>query len=297
MKLVILGSISLDSVTTPFGAVTDVLGGSASFSALAASYFSSPGVVSIVGADFPVEHRELLTQRSIDLTGVQLGSTTFRWGGRYEFDMNEAITEKTELNALPELKADLPTGYAGAPILLLANSDPVLQRELAVAMPQAFTLLDTMNYWIDAQRDELIEAIRMADVLILNDAEARQLCQEFNLMKVAQQLLALGPQFVIIKQGEHGALMVSASSRFQAPGYPLEVIKDPTGAGDSFAGALAGYLATQPDRGEATLRRAVIYGSTLASFCVEDFSVNGITNLTHDRIEERYHAFKQLGSF
>jgi len=297
VDVVICGSIGLDDITTPFGSVKAALGGSASFSAVAASYFAKPGMISIAGTDFPEEYRKLLEDRGIDLTGVAIQGKNFRWQGSYEFDMNEAKTLGTELNSLAEFTAEVPTSYESAPVLLLANTDPEIQSNVAARLPNAFTVLDTMNFWITSKQQELINAIALADVLVLNDAEARQLCDEVNLVKAAKQLRGMGPKYVIIKKGEHGALLFSDETCFTAPGYPLEVLKDPTGAGDSFAGALAGYLATQPNRDEPTIRKAVIYGSTLASFCTEDFSTNKSAHLTHDQIEERYHAFKTLSHF
>ncbi len=297
VDLVVAGTIGLDDVTTPFGAVTATLGGSASYAAIAASYFARPGVVSIAGTDWPSEQRRELTERGIDLAGVTVSGQTFRWQGVYEFDMNEATTLRTELNALADFAPTVPSNYREATVLLLANLDPSLQALVARALPQTFKILDTMNFWISSQRAALIEAIRLVDVLVLNEAEARQLCDEVNLVKAARELRSLGPTYVMIKQGEHGALLFGHETCFTAPGYPLEALKDPTGAGDSFAGAVAGFLATQPGRDEPTLRRAVIYGSTLASFCTEAFSVERTIHLTEADIEERYDAFKTLSQF
>ena len=297
VDLVVCGTVGLDDITTPFGAVTGVLGGSASYSAMAASYFCQPGLISIVGTDFSDDYRHHFSDHSVDLAGLAIHGQTFRWQGSYEFDLAEATTLGTQLNSLAEFKAILPLKYQKAPVLLLANTDPTIQSALAEQLPEAFTILDTMNFWITGQRFELLKAIKLADVLVVNDAEARQLTDEVNLIKAAKALLAFGPEFVIIKKGEHGALLVSTDSFFATPGYPLEVVKDPTGCGDSFAGALAGYLACQSKRDEATLRKAVVYGSALASFCAEDFSVNRLVGLAKSDIEERYHAFEQFHQF
>lgn len=297
IDLVVCGTIGLDDIDTPFGSVTQALGGSASYSAIAASYFACPGMVSIAGTDLPTKYLELFRSKRIDLAGVTVTGKNFRWSGSYAFDLAEATTHKTELHGLKTFKPILPASYQATKVLLLANIDPTVQIQVAKQLSNAFTILDTMNFWIERKRSELLRAIKLTNVLVLNDAEARQLCGELNLVKAAKQLLTLGPSSIIIKQGEHGALLVSAHGWFSAPGYPLEVIKDPTGAGDSFAGALAGYLAKRSVFDEITLRKAVIYGSALASFCVEDFSVGGTAQLTKSAMRERYHAFKQLRSF
>jgi len=297
VNLVVCGTIGLDTITTPFGSVTNALGGSASYAAIAASYFFKPGIISIAGTDLPAKHRALLEAKHVDLTGLETTGKNFRWSGKYEFDLAEATTLATELNSLSGFKPTIPASYRSARVLLLANIDPTSQQSVARQLPDAFVILDTMNFWIDQKRAELLEAIGLTDVLVINEAEARQLTSELNLVKAAKQLLKLGLTFVIIKQGEHGALLVSDHGWFSAPGYPLEVIKDPTGAGDSFAGALAGYLAKRSVFDESTLRKAVIYGSALASFCVEQFSVDGTAKLTPSNIRERYHVFKKLQSF
>ena len=297
IDVVICGSVGLDDIKTPFGEVKGALGGSASYSSVAASYFAKPGMVSIVGEDFPKKHLDVFESKEINLDGLAREGKTFRWQGFYEFDMNDAKTLKTELNSLEHLSATLPDSYADAPFLFLANSDPDVQIAMINKLPKALKVLDTMNFWIKIKRERLAEAMGMVDIVVMNDAEARRFCDEVNLVKAAKQILALGPTYVIIKKGEHGALLFSKDSCFNAPGYPLEALKDPTGAGDSFAGAMIGYLAKERATDEKTLRKAVVYGSTVASFCAEDFSTNKSAHLTQDEIKERYHEFEILREF
>lgn len=297
INLVIYGSIGLDDVTTPFGKVKEVLGGSATYSSIAASYFTKCGILSIVGEDFPDKYTDLFTSKKIDLEGLARDGKTFRWEGAYEFDMNEAKTVKVALNCLDEFVPAIPEAYKDVKFLFLANNDPNVQIRLARQNTKSFIVMDTMNLWIARDKAKVFEAISLSDLVVLNDGEARQLCDEVNLVKAAKRILSEGCKYVIIKKGEHGALFFSENTCFNAPAYPLEELKDPTGAGDTFAGALVGYLAREGKTDEPTIRKAVIYGSTLASFTTEDFSINRLYKLTSQEIEDRYGEFKQLRKF
>jgi len=295
---VIMGTIALDSLETPFGKVQNVLGGSASYASIAASFFSKPGVLSIVGKDFPCEHIKFLNERGIDTKGIALGEKTFRWQGFYEFDMNEAKTLRTELNALESYKVEVPEEYRNAKYVFLANIDPELQlAALAKIKKPELVVMDTMNFWIEHKKKQLLEAISKADVIVLNDAEARQLFNTPNLVKAAHGALKLHSKAVIIKKGEHGALLFTDSKHFNAPGYPLENIKDPTGCGDCFGGAFTGYLAKTRDLSEANMRKAVVYGSIIASYNAEDFGIEKLRTISHEDIEQRYKEFKDIREF
>lgn len=297
--VLIVGSMALDNVKTPFGEVKDALGGAAVYSSIAASYFTSVQLVGVVGEDFPEEHVQFLSSRSIDLTGMQrMPGETFRWAGYYEFDLNQAHTLDTRLNVFQHFRPTIPEAYKDTKYVFLANIDPDLQLQVLdqVSNPK-LTVCDTMNFWIDSKRDRLIEVLKRVDVVVLNDGEARQLCGSFSLIKAAQELRKLGPKAVIIKKGEHGALMVTENGYFVAPSYPLEEVKDPTGAGDTFAGGLMGYIASTDDISEDNLRKAIIFGSTLASFNCEDFSLGKLGALTPEDIAGRYCEFKNIAHF
>jgi sugar/nucleoside kinase (ribokinase family) len=296
VSVLIVGSVALDSVTTPFGEVKDVLGGSATFSSYAASFYTPVNLVAVVGKDFPEHYVTLLKDKNISLDGLQfLEGKTFRWSGYYQYDMNQAHSLSTELNVFASFHPHIPPQYRDAEYVFLANIDPSLQLEVLrqVKKPK-MVALDTMNYWIQNKKEELIEVIKRVDLVLLNDGEARQLCDTTNLLKAARLVLQMGPKIVIIKKGEHGALMVTNNSVFSAPGYPLEVIFDPTGAGDTFAGGLIGYIAASKNFSDENLRRAVITGSCLASYSVEDFSLNRMKTLQQSDIHERYKAFIDL---
>lgn len=299
IDLLVVGSVALDSVKTPFGEVTEALGGSATYFSYAASFFTSVGVVATVGEDFPSEHLDLLRGRGVDLSGLQVASgQTFRWVGEYGYDLNEARTLATHLNVFADFKPRLPDRLQTPSFLFLANIDPELQREVLrqVARPR-LVALDTMNFWIDGKRQALLEVVGEVDALVVNDREARQLAQEANLIKAALTLHAYGPRTVVIKRGEYGALMVNGGRFFFTPAYPLELVFDPTGAGDTFAGGFMGYLARQGQLDEATLRRAIVYGSVMASFTVEDFSLERLKRLKESEIGARFESFQELVSF
>lgn len=298
IRLVILGTVGLDDVETPFGKVKGALGGSAVYAATAASFFSKSGVVSIAGHDLPKQYLQFFKERKIDIDGIEFKGKTFRWQGLYEFDMNEAKTIKTELNSLAEFEAKVPDRYLDAKFLFLANTDPILQmKTLSKMRNKPFVVLDTMNYWITSQKADLLKVIKKVDLLVLNEGEARQLFDTPNLIKAGKQALALGVEYVIIKKGEHGALLFSSNGFFSAPGYPLEQVNDPTGAGDSFSGGLIGYLAKTGDTSEKNIRKAIIFGSCVASACAESFSLDYVKKTNLKNIKERYHDFKEIRRF
>ena len=296
--VLIIGTVALDTIETPFGRVDKALGGSATYASFAASFFSKPALISVIGRDFPEEYLELLGKRGINLEGLKTEDKTFHWEGFYEFDMNEAKTRKTELNSLENFKVEVPESCKDIKYVFLANIDPEQQNETLRQMRKPeFVVLDTMNFWISHKKKQLIEVIKKADVLLLNDGEARQLFGTASLVKAANDALSLGPKAVIIKKGEHGALLFTKNKHFNAPGYPLEIIKDPTGCGDSFGGAFIGYLAKTGDLSEQNLRKAVVYGSVVASHNAEDFSLNRLKKLNMDDIQKRYREFEEIREF
>ena len=296
--ILIIGTVALDTIETPFGKVEKTLGGSATYASFAASFFSTPSLISVVGDDFPKKYIELMKKRDIGLEGLKIIGKTFHWEGFYEYDMNEAKTRKTELNSLEHFKVEVPEKYKDLKYVFLANIDPEQQLETLRQMNKPdFVVLDTMNFWINNKKKSLIEVIKKVDVLLLNDGEARQLFNTVNVVKAANEALSLGPGAVIIKKGEHGALLFTKNKHFNAPGYPLENIKDPTGCGDSFGGAFIGYLAKTEDLNEKNFRRAVIYGSVIASHNAEDFGLNRLKHLTMEDIDKRYKEFHYIREF
>lgn len=301
MSLLVVGSVALDTVETPFGRADNVLGGSAVYIAAAASYFAPPvRLVGVVGDDFRKEHMEFLEERDVDLDGLQVipGGKTFRWGGRYHYDMNVRDTMFTELNVFEHFNPAIPEGYRKSSYVCLGNIDPVLQEHVLKQISQPRLVLgDTMNFWIERKRAPLEKTLSLMDALVLNDSETRLLAQEPNLIKAARKIMEMGPKMVIIKKGEHGALLVTENVVFSAPAYPLETINDPTGAGDAFAGGFVGWIAKTDDLSEENLKRAMIYGSVMASFCVEKFSVERLRELTYLEIQDRFRAFRELSRF
>jgi sugar/nucleoside kinase (ribokinase family) len=297
--LLVVGSVALDSVATPFGRVTEALGGSATYFSCAASFFARVKVVAVVGEDFPREHLAALRERGVDLSGLAVApGQTFRWAGEYSYDLNEARTFETRLNVFADFRPTLDGADRQVPFLFLANIDPDLQQAVLrqVEGPR-LVALDTMNFWIEGKRNALLKVLGEVDALLINDAEARQLAGEPNLVKAARAILALGPRFVVVKRGEYGALMVSDGSFFFVPAYPMESVQDPTGAGDTFAGGFMGYLARERRTDPESIRWAIVFGSVMASFTVEDFSLNRLFTLTPDEIERRYAAFRDLVRF
>ncbi|MBD3409854.1 MAG: sugar kinase [Ignavibacteriales bacterium] len=301
MGLLVVGTLAFDSVETPFDKADNALGGSGTFIAIAASYFSGPvKVVGVVGEDFPKEYFDILERYNADLEGVEVvkGGKTFRWAGKYHYDMNTRDTLATELNVLEQFDPKVPESWRSAKYVVLGNIDPTLQLKVLDQLDNpSFVVCDTMNFWIDGRRDELMEVIKRVDMLIINDSEARQLADEPNLVKAAGVIREMGVRSLIIKKGEHGALLFIEDVIFSAPAYPLEMINDPTGAGDSFAGGLIGYLHKTQDVSAENLKRAVIYGSSMASFCVEQFSIRGLEDLSDLRINDRFREFVRLSAF
>jgi sugar/nucleoside kinase (ribokinase family) len=299
MGILVIGSVAFDSVETPFGKVENVLGGSATYFATSASFFADVSLVAVVGEDFPEEHAEFLRSRNIDLRGLARNpGKTFSWRGKYGYDLNEAHTLETRLNVFETFKPVIPCEFAEMEYLFLANIDPELQLEvMRQAKNPRVIASDTMNFWISSKPETLKKVIGLVDILIINDAEARQLSQESNLVTSARKILSLGVKTLIVKRGEYGVLMFTGSSIFAAPAYPLENVFDPTGAGDTFAGGFMGYLANTGDLSESGIRQAIIFGSVMASFTVEDFSLNRMKNLTYRQIEERYRDFKAMTHF
>jgi sugar/nucleoside kinase (ribokinase family) len=299
IDLVIVGTVALDTVETPYGRADRVLGGSGSFAGCAASFFTKPGLSAIVGEDFPDKYLDLLGSRGIDTEGVvRAKGKSFFWAGRYETDVNVRTTTATELNVLENFDPALPAAYRGARYLFLANIDPKLQLKVLDQCEEVkFTVLDTMNYWIENTRDALDRVLSRVDAVLLNDEEARMLCGTPNLRGAAKSVLEMGPKIAIVKKGEHGVMMFAKDWFFALPGFPLETVKDPTGAGDSFAGGFIGYIASRGREDAATLRQAVAAGSATASFCCEDFSVERFIRLNPAEVAERAAAFREASFF
>ena len=295
--LLVVGSVALDSVETPFGKVKDALGGSATYFSYSASFFTQVRLVGTVGDDFPEVHLRLLKDRGVDLAGLQVArGRTFRWSGAYGYDLNEAKTLDTQLNVFADFRPELGDELRGVPYLFLANIDPELQLGVLRQMRQRPKLvaLDTMNFWIQGKREALLRVLREVDVVTINDGEARELAAEPNLVKAARAIAAMGPSTVVVKRGEYGALLLAGGAFFVVPAYPLESVYDPTGAGDTFAGGFMGYLAAQDRIDRGAVRRAMVYGSVMASFTVEDFSLNRLLRLAPDEVGRRYAEFEDL---
>ena len=298
-RLLVVGSVAFDTVRTPFGEATEVLGGSATYFSTAASFFTDVDLIAVVGEDFPDEHVAFLKSRGIDLSGLERRSgKTFRWQGEYTYQLNEAHTLETQLNVLESFRPKIPDHYRTPDMLFLGNIDPELQMDVLnqVERPR-IVACDTMNFWIQGKREALWKVLERIDVFVINDGEARELGQDFSLVKVAKDVLARGPQYFIIKRGEYGVLMFHEKGVFGAPAFPLELVKDPTGAGDTFAGGFMGHLSSTGDFSDAGLRRAIIFGSVMASFTVEGFSLDRLRHLEYNDIETRFRDFKRLTHF
>ena len=297
--LLVVGSVALDSVETPFGKAENVLGGSGTFFSAAASLLTPVQLVGVVGNDYPLDQLSALEKRGVDLSGLeQADGSSFRWRGRYRHDLNSAETIETHLGVFSHFSPKIPAQFKSAPFVFLANIDPRLQLDVLrqVNKPK-LVACDTMNFWIESRRSDLIELLGHVDLLTVNDGEARQLTEKANLVRAAKWILERGPRYVIIKKGEHGAFMFTKESVFFAPAYPLESVFDPTGAGDSFAGGFMGYLARSGDVSEANMRRAMIYGAALGSFAVEKFSIGRLLEVTSSDIVNRVNEFRQLVAF
>lgn len=301
-KLVIVGTVAFDAIETPFGKTDKILGGAATFIGLAASQFNvDAAVVSVVGGDFPQEYLDLLSDRNIDISGIEIvkEGKTFFWSGKYHNDMNSRDTLATELNVLADFNPIVPEDYKDAEIVMLGNLHPNVQLSVLEQMdkkPQ-LVVLDTMNFWMDCALTELHNVMKKVDVITINDAEARQLTGEYSLVVAARKIHTMGPKYVVIKKGEHGALLFHDDNVFFAPALPLEEVFDPTGAGDTFAGGFAGYLAKTEDVSFENMKNAVIYGSTLASFCVEKFGTERMVDLSSEDVYKRLQQFKSLTQF
>jgi sugar/nucleoside kinase (ribokinase family) len=298
-RILVVGSIGLDTVETPFGKVKDIPGGSATYFSMAASFFSAVSLVAIVGQDFPKQQINYLHRKGIDTAGLVIGpGRTFRWKGKYEYDLNHAHTLDTQLNVFADFQPVLPESYRGSKFVFLANIDPELQLDVLrqVKKPK-LVACDTMNFWIEKKKPALRRVISQVDILFINEAEIRQLTGQANLIKATKTIFKWGAKIIVVKQGEYGALMFHKDFVFSAPGFPIEEVYDPTGAGDSFAGGFMGYLAKNGELTEKRLRQATIFGSVIASFNVEDFSFNRFRTLTVKEIHQRFKEFKNLSHF
>jgi sugar/nucleoside kinase (ribokinase family) len=301
-KLVIVGTVAFDAIETPFGKTEKILGGAATFIGLAASQFNvDAAIVSVVGGDFPQEYLDLLADKNIDISGIEIVKTgkTFFWSGKYHNDMNTRDTLATELNVLADFNPIVPENYKDTDVVMLGNLHPMVQMGVLNQMhtKPRMVILDTMNFWMDCALEELMEVIKKVNVITINDEEARQLTGEYSLVVAARKIHEMGPKYVVIKKGEHGALLFHNENVFFAPALPLEEVFDPTGAGDTFAGGFAGYLAKTGDLSFENMKNAVIYGSTLASFCVEKFGTERMKKLEHKEVHQRLQQFKQLTQF
>lgn len=301
-KLVVVGTVAFDAIETPFGKTDKILGGAATYIGLSASNFNvDTAAVSVVGGDFPQEYLDLLTDRGVNIEGVEIvkEGKTFFWSGKYHNDMNSRDTLATELNVLEHFTPVVPESYRDADIVMLGNLHPLTQQSVLDQMSKKpkLAILDTMNFWMDIALDDLLSVIKNVDVITINDEEARQLTGEYSLVVAARKIHEMGPKYVVIKKGEHGALLFHDEHVFYAPALPLEEVFDPTGAGDTFAGGFAGYLAKTGDTSFENMKNAVIYGSTLASFCVEKFGTERMLTLKDQEVYKRLQQFKDLTQF
>ncbi|MBN2127317.1 MAG: sugar kinase [Candidatus Diapherotrites archaeon] len=301
VKVVVVGSIAFDSIKTPFGSVQKALGGSGTYASYASSFFSKTGLVGVIGNDFNQNYLNLLKRKGIDLSGVTVNEKekTFYWKGEYKFDLNSAITHETQLNAFSSFKPELPEAYKNADYLFLGNISPELQLNVLNQMNKRpkLVLADTMNYYIQKNPELVKKVINEVDIGLMNDSEARMLFNTNNLMTACKKILALNSEWAIIKKGEHGAIFMTEKEFFSAPGYPLENVKDPTGAGDSFAGAMLGYLASKNSVSQKEIKKAIVYGSTVASFNAEGFSLNNLQKINKKHINSRFKEFKKISEF
>ncbi|RZK11562.1 MAG: sugar kinase [Flavobacterium sp.] len=301
-KLLIVGTVAFDAIETPFGKTDKILGGAATYIGLSASFFNlKAAIVSVVGDDFPQEHLDLLTERNIDISGLEIvpGGKTFFWSGRYHNDLNSRDTLATELNVLADFQPKVPQDYKNSDVVLLGNLHPLVQSSVLDQMEvqPKLVVLDTMNFWMDCALPELLEVIKRVDVITINDEEARQLSGEYSLVKAAAKIHTMGPKYVVIKKGEHGALLFHNKEVFFAPALPLEEVFDPTGAGDTFAGGFAGYITQSENISFENMKNAIIYASNLASFCVEKFGTERMVDLDKEEVVSRLKQFRALTQF
>ncbi len=301
-KLLIVGSVAFDAIETPFGKTDKILGGAAPFIGMAASYFNiETAIVSVVGEDFPQDHLDLLASKNIDISGIEIvkGGKTFFWSGKYHNDMNSRDTLATELNVLADFNPIVPQNFKNAEVVMLGNLHPIVQAGVLNQMETKpkLVVLDTMNFWMDCALPELLDVIKRVDVITINDEEARQLSGEYSLVKAAAKIQTMGPKYVVIKKGEHGALIFHNEKVFFAPALPLEEVFDPTGAGDTFAGGFSGYLAQSENVSFDNMKNAIIHGSNLASFCVEKFGTERMQNLKKEEVQARLKQFKSLTQY
>ena len=301
-KLLIVGTVAFDAIETPFGKTDKILGGAATYIGLSASFFNvDSAIVSVVGEDFPQEHLDLLSERNINIEGVEIvkGGKTFFWSGKYHNDMNSRDTLATELNVLADFNPVVPQSYKDASVVMLGNLHPIVQSSVLNQMTTQpkLVVLDTMNFWMDCALPELLDVIKRVDVITINDEEARQLSGEYSLVKAAAKIHTMGPKYVVIKKGEHGALIFHNKDVFFAPALPLEEVFDPTGAGDTFAGGFSGYIAQTEDVSFESMKNAIIHGSNLASFCVEKFGTERMVDLNKEDVYARLQQFKSLTQF
>ncbi len=299
INLLVVGTIAYDSIETPFGKVENVLGGSALHFTNAASFFADVGIVATVGKDFDLTGIGFLKERNVDIRGITVEKgKTFRWEGRYGYDLNQAITLKTELNVIDKFKPRIPEDYLRADFIFLANIDPELQAYIIQQIDKkAIIVLDTMNFWIENKFSALMDVIKKVDIVVVNESELREITKEYSLVKGAKKIMELGPSFVIVKRGEYGVFMAERDGLFLTPAYPLEEVFDPTGAGDTFAGGFMGYLANVGEVNPETIKQAIVMGSVMASFNVEDFGIERIKRLKYDEIRNRYTSFKRCLHF
>jgi sugar/nucleoside kinase (ribokinase family) len=301
-KLLIVGTVAFDAIETPFGKTDKILGGAATYIGLSASNFNlKSGIVSVVGEDFPQEHLDLLTSKNIDISGIEIvkGGKTFFWSGKYHNDMNSRDTLATELNVLADFNPIVPQDFKNADVVMLGNLHPIVQSGVLNQMETKpkLVVLDTMNFWMDCALPELLDVIKRVDVITINDEEARQLSGEYSLVKAAAKIQTMGPKYVVIKKGEHGALIFHEKQVFFAPALPLEEVFDPTGAGDTFAGGFAGYLTQSENISFDNMKNAIIHGSNLASFCVEKFGTERMQDLKKEEVQARLKQFKSLTQY
>ncbi|BDU24260.1 PfkB family carbohydrate kinase [Flavobacterium sp. GSB-24] len=301
-KLLIVGTVAFDAIETPFGKTDKILGGAATYIGLSASFFNlQSAIVSVVGDDFPQEHLDLLTSKNIDISGIEIvkGGKTFFWSGLYHNDLNSRDTLVTELNVLADFQPKVPQNYKDADVVMLGNLHPLVQSSVLDQMEKKpkLVVLDTMNFWMDCALPELLDVIKRVDVITINDEEARQLSGEYSLVKAAAKIQDMGPKYVVIKKGEHGALLFHNREVFFAPALPLEEVFDPTGAGDTFAGGFSGFIAQSENISFGNMKNAIIYGSNLASFCVEKFGTERMETLSKGEVAIRLQQFKSLTQF